>query len=63
MSVAAWLILGFVAGLIHSQIVNRCCQSLVHDIIRKFRGALVGISLFSLFRASVSGSTPTAHLV
>jgi len=56
MSIIAWLVLGLIAGLIGSKIVNKSGQGLVFDIVLGIVGAVVGGALFSLIGAApVSG--------
>lgn len=49
MSLIAWTMLGFVAGLIASKIVNKTGQGVVLDIVLGIVGAVIGGSLFTTF--------------
>lgn len=56
MSILAWILLGLVAGLIASKLVNRSGGSLVLDLVLGIVGALVGGFLFNQFgSAGVTG--------
>lgn len=55
MSIIAWLVLGLIAGLIASKIVNRQGQGLLMNIVLGVVGAEVGGWLFRLF--GMSGAT------
>jgi uncharacterized membrane protein YeaQ/YmgE (transglycosylase-associated protein family) len=52
MGIVSWIILGLIAGLIGSRIVDRQGQGFWLDIALGIVGALVGGFLFSLFGAS-----------
>lgn len=52
MSFLAWIILGLIAGVIGSKIVNKRGEGILLDIILGIVGAIVGGFLFSVFGAS-----------
>lgn len=52
MSFLAWIILGLIAGVIGSKIVNKRGEGILLDIILGIVGAIVGGFLFSAFGAS-----------
>ena len=52
MSIAAWLVLGLLAGFVGSKIVNRSGEGLILDIVLGIVGAIVGGFLFSTFGAA-----------
>ena len=52
MGIISWIILGLIAGLIGSKIVNRQGQGFWLDIALGIIGALVGGFLFSTFGAT-----------
>ncbi|MDN3575510.1 GlsB/YeaQ/YmgE family stress response membrane protein [Chitinimonas viridis] len=52
MSFFAWLLLGLIAGLTASKILNRSGQGLVLDIVLGMLGAIIGGSLFTAFGLS-----------
>jgi uncharacterized membrane protein YeaQ/YmgE (transglycosylase-associated protein family) len=49
MSFIAWLVVGLVAGLIGSLIVNRRGEGMIMDIVLGVIGAFVGGYLFQMF--------------
>lgn len=51
MSLIGWLILGLVAGIIGSKIVNRSGTGLLLDLVLGVAGAVVGGFLFTLIGA------------
>ena len=56
MSFLAWLVLGLIAGLIASKIVNRRGEGILLDILLGIVGAVAGGWLFHIFGApGVSG--------
>jgi uncharacterized membrane protein YeaQ/YmgE (transglycosylase-associated protein family) len=55
MSFLAWIVLGLVAGLIGSKIVNKRGEGLILDIVLGIVGAIVGGWLFKA--SGVSGVT------
>ena len=56
MSLFVWILLGLVAGLIASHIVNRRGEGIVLDTLLGIVGAIVGGWLFHMFgRAGVTG--------
>ena len=56
MSLLAWIVLGLIAGVIGSKIVNNTGQGLVVDILLGIVGAVVGGFLFNQFgQPGVSG--------
>ena len=52
MSVLSWVLLGLIAGLIGSKIVNRSGQGFLLDIVLGIVGAVVGGFLFSAIGAT-----------
>ena len=52
MSVLSWVLLGLIAGLIGSKIVNRSGQGLLLDIVLGIVGAVLGGFLFSAIGAT-----------
>lgn len=52
MSFVAWIILGLLAGLIGSKLVNRRGEGLFFDILLGIVGAIAGGWLFNLFGAT-----------
>jgi uncharacterized membrane protein YeaQ/YmgE (transglycosylase-associated protein family) len=52
MSFLAWIVLGLLAGLIGSKIVNKTGEGLFLDIVLGIVGAVVGGYLFNVFGAS-----------
>ena len=52
MGIISWIILGLIAGLIGSKIVDRQGQGFWLDIVLGIIGALVGGFLFDLFGAT-----------
>jgi uncharacterized membrane protein YeaQ/YmgE (transglycosylase-associated protein family) len=52
MSVLAWIILGLIAGLVASKIVNSSGQGLLIDIVLGIVGAVVGGYLFTAIGAT-----------
>ena len=56
MSLFVWILLGLVAGLIASHIVNRRGEGVVLDVLLGIVGAMVGGWLFRMFgHAGVNG--------
>jgi uncharacterized membrane protein YeaQ/YmgE (transglycosylase-associated protein family) len=51
MSILAWIVLGLVAGLLGSKLVNKTGEGIVLDIVLGAIGAVVGGYLFSMFGA------------
>jgi uncharacterized membrane protein YeaQ/YmgE (transglycosylase-associated protein family) len=49
MSIIAWIVLGLIAGLIASKIVNKRGEGVILDILLGIVGALVGGWLFRAF--------------
>jgi len=49
MSIAAWIILGLIAGFIGSKLVNRTGEGLLLDIVLGIVGAVVGGWVFHFF--------------
>ena len=52
MSFIAWIVLGLVAGVIGSKLVNHTGEGLIRDVLLGVVGAFIGGYLFSLFGAS-----------
>ncbi len=52
MSILAWIVLGLLAGLIGSKIVNKTGEGFVLDIVLGIIGAVVGGYLFSILGAA-----------
>lgn len=52
MSIAAWLLLGLVAGFVGSKIVNKRGEGLLLDIVLGIVGAVIGGWLFRQFGAA-----------
>jgi uncharacterized membrane protein YeaQ/YmgE (transglycosylase-associated protein family) len=64
MSIFGWLVLGLIAGLIASKIVNRQGEGFFLDIVLGIVGGLVGGWLFAMFGASgVTGFNVYSMLV
>lgn len=49
MSLLSWIVLGLIAGLVASRIVNRTGEGVMVDILLGIVGAIVGGWLFRLF--------------
>ena len=52
MSFISWLLLGLVAGVIGSKLVNRTGEGIVRDILLGVVGAFIGGFLFNIFGAA-----------
>ena len=52
MSILTWIILGLVAGIIGSKLVNKTGEGIILDIALGIVGAVVGGFLFNMFGAS-----------
>jgi len=54
MSILAWIVLGLIAGLIGSKIINKTGEGILLDIILGIVGAVVGGYLFSMLEGTAS---------
>jgi uncharacterized membrane protein YeaQ/YmgE (transglycosylase-associated protein family) len=64
MSLVAWIVLGLVAGLIASKLVNHAGKGVFLDIVVGVLGAVVGGWLFHIFStAGVTGLTVYSLIV
>ena len=52
MSILAWIVLGLIAGLIGSKLVNKSGEGVPLDIILGIVGAVIGGWVFNLFGAA-----------
>jgi uncharacterized membrane protein YeaQ/YmgE (transglycosylase-associated protein family) len=52
MSILAWVVLGLVAGLIASKLVNKSGEGIFLDIVLGIVGAVIGGWLFNTFGAA-----------
>lgn len=52
MSILAWIVLGLIAGLIGSKLVNKSGEGVLLDIILGIVGAVIGGWIFNLFGAA-----------
>jgi uncharacterized membrane protein YeaQ/YmgE (transglycosylase-associated protein family) len=52
MSILAWIVLGLIAGLIGSKLVNKSGEGVLLDIILGIVGAVIGGWVFNLFGAA-----------
>jgi uncharacterized membrane protein YeaQ/YmgE (transglycosylase-associated protein family) len=64
MSLAAWIVLGLIAGFIGSKLVDRSGRGIFGDILLGVVGAMAGGFLFHLFGSTgVTGVNPWSMLV
>ena len=52
MSILAWIVLGLIAGLIGSKLVNKSGEGVLLDIILGIVGAVIGGWVFNFFGAA-----------